>query len=141
MRVVIDTVVFVRALINPHGPSGQLLSRTGEFTLCTSEELALELMEALQDPALRAKFTRAGSPPLPLRRILDWLAHAEVIEVTTRVNVCRDPDDNKVFACALDARASAIVSEDKDVLSVQEYQGIRTTNALGLLSLLDDATS
>ena len=38
--------------------------------------------------------------------------------------VCRDPDDDHVLACALAARATLIVSGDKDLLDLHPYQGI-----------------
>jgi len=45
--------------------------------------------------------------------------HTSLIDVRTRVHACRDPDDNKYLACAVDAeltalcRATAIVSLEK----------------------------
>lgn len=38
--------------------------------------------------------------------------------------MCRDPDDDHVIACALTARADAIVSGDRDLLDLGQYQGI-----------------
>ena len=52
---------------------------------------------------------------------------AVLVAGTTDVQVSRDPDDDKLFACAIEAEADFIVSMDKkDVLSVGEYQGIQT---------------
>jgi putative PIN family toxin of toxin-antitoxin system len=36
----------------------------------------------------------------------------------------RDPKDNHIIACALEGKADFIVSGDKDLLSLKEYQGI-----------------
>ena len=35
-----------------------------------------------------------------------------------------DPDDDHVIACAIAARADAIVSGDHDLLDLREYHGI-----------------
>jgi predicted nucleic acid-binding protein len=43
--------------------------------------------------------------------------------------VPNDPDDDRVIACAIAARAELIVSGDSDLLAVKEYQGIRIVNA------------
>ena len=45
------------------------------------------------------------------------------------INVCRDPDDNKFIACAVDAKAIYIVSGDKDLLSVENYDEIEIVTA------------
>jgi putative PIN family toxin of toxin-antitoxin system len=39
--------------------------------------------------------------------------------------VCRDPNDDMVLECAALANADVIVSGDKDLLAVGEYEGIR----------------
>lgn len=39
--------------------------------------------------------------------------------------VCRDPNDDMVLECAALAHADVIVSGDKDLLAVGEYQRIR----------------
>ncbi len=41
------------------------------------------------------------------------------------LNVCRDPDDNQIFADALINKVDIILSGDKDLLSMEEYEGIR----------------
>ena len=44
---------------------------------------------------------------------------------TKILKVCRDPDDNQLFADALINKANIILSGDKDLLSMYEYEGIR----------------
>jgi putative PIN family toxin of toxin-antitoxin system len=39
--------------------------------------------------------------------------------------VCRDPNDDMVLECAARSHADVIVSGDKDLLAVGEYEGIR----------------
>jgi len=43
---------------------------------------------------------------------------------TDSLNVCRDPDDNQLFADAMINKAKIIISGDKDLLSLKGYQGI-----------------
>jgi uncharacterized protein len=43
--------------------------------------------------------------------------------------VSRDSKDDMIFECALRAKAQLIVSGDKDVLEVGEYEGIRVVTA------------
>jgi predicted nucleic acid-binding protein len=49
--------------------------------------------------------------------------------------VCRDADDDKFFWCAAAASADYIVSEDRDILAVEEYEGSRTISAADFLHL------
>ena len=42
----------------------------------------------------------------------------KIIETGTNIDVCRDPDDNKFIECAVDAKASYIVSGDNDLLDI-----------------------
>ena len=48
----------------------------------------------------------------------------KIIETESRIEVCRDPDDNKFIECAVDAKALYIVSGDNDLLDIKEYDGI-----------------
>ncbi|NMB48337.1 putative toxin-antitoxin system toxin component, PIN family [Candidatus Kuenenbacteria bacterium] len=50
----------------------------------------------------------------------------EMIEVRRRVDVVKyDRDDNKFFACAEEAGAEYIISNDMHLIEVGEYKGIR----------------
>ena len=48
----------------------------------------------------------------------------KIIETESRIEVCRDPDDNKFIECAVDAKALYIVSGDNDLLDIKEFDGI-----------------
>lgn len=53
------------------------------------------------------------------------MAHtAEIIALTSSVNVVRDPKDNHIIVCAVDAKADAIVSGDNNLLVLEDYQNI-----------------
>jgi predicted nucleic acid-binding protein len=50
--------------------------------------------------------------------------------------VAGDPDDDQVLACALAARADAIVSGDKHLRNLKTYQDIRIVSAAEALGLI-----
>ena len=58
-----------------------------------------------------------------------FMDKVEVIDAVTVVDICRDPDDNKFIACAVDAKAVYIVSGDKDLLTVEKYDEIEIVTA------------
>jgi uncharacterized protein len=39
--------------------------------------------------------------------------------------VCRDPKDDMILECAINAKAEIIVTGDKDLLVLKEYRGVR----------------
>jgi putative PIN family toxin of toxin-antitoxin system len=140
LRVVLDAVIFVRALINAASTSGQLLQRSDEFTILLSLDVTREILGVLLRTELQHRLYRlSGLPQLQL--ILGAISSAETVEPINRPAICRDPHDDKYFWCAADGRADYIVSEDQDILAIREYKGVRTVQAAEFLRLLDAANS
>lgn len=136
MRAVLDTVVFVRALINPHGVWGRLLfDLCDRYVIVTSPEIVREVLEVLHRPKLRERFPQMAALPA-LQRVLAIIEAADVAEPTRDVRVCRDPGDDKFFACAIAGAADYIVSADNDILAVGEYHGVKTVRAQEFVELL-----
>jgi predicted nucleic acid-binding protein len=69
----------------------------------------------------------------------------EVIELDTEQTsgqlilngVCRDPKDEIFIACAVEGEADYIVSWDKDLLDLGQYQGIKMVRAETFVAILD----
>lgn len=51
------------------------------------------------------------------------------IVIDTKVEVSRDPDDDKFISCAVDAKALYVVSGDKDLLEVGRYRFVEILTA------------
>jgi putative PIN family toxin of toxin-antitoxin system len=137
MRAVLDTAVFVRALINPKGIWGRLLfEHSDKYVIVVSPAIVREVLEVLHRPELRERFP--GMAKLPrLDRVLTKIDEGEVVQPQTRVVECSDPSDEKFFECAVAGKAAYVVSEDEDVLAAGEFQGIRMVTAGELLALVD----
>jgi len=136
MRVVLDTVIFVRALINPHGKWGRLLFEFSDhYVVVLLPEIIREILSVLYRPSLRRRFPQMAEP-LHVGQILAVLEEAEVVEPSRRLSVCRDPDDDKFFECAVEGRAQYVVSEDRDILHVGEFEGVKTIAADELIRLV-----
>ena len=50
---------------------------------------------------------------------------AEVVRPGKRLNLLRDPADNRILECVVAGVADAIVTGDKSILAVGEFEGIR----------------
>ena len=44
------------------------------------------------------------------------------MDIPLKSRVCRDPDDDAVLACAVSTKADYIVSGDKDLLVLNEFE-------------------
>jgi len=55
-----------------------------------------------------------------------------VVDPTCVLNVARDPDDDKILECAMEARADIVVSFDKDLLQLKAFEGITIIHPLQL---------
>lgn len=124
MRIVADTNVIVSAFLWGGTPRRLLDAvQTRQFELFTSRELVAELEEVLSREKFARQFiqTRFTAAFLLAR----YTQLATLITATqVAVPALRDPDDTHVLACAIAARAEAIVSGDADLHALGSYQGI-----------------
>lgn len=123
MRVVVDTNVFVSALISPSGTPAQLLTHEFPFVLVTSEEILAELNRVLHYDRILKRYK------LNEEIISGYLStireDSQVVEVTGQVTVIeKDPSDNKFLACAVEAKADYIVSGDPHLTELETFEGI-----------------
>jgi putative PIN family toxin of toxin-antitoxin system len=71
-----------------------------------------------------------------IKRIIEEevLPYFEVVEAQAETKgICRDPDDDKIIACAVAGGAKYIVSGDKDLLDLSKYRGVRIISGSGFL--------
>ena len=135
VRLVLDTVGFVRAVLYPEGPWGSILfEHSFQYQLLSSNELDDEIREVLDRPFLRKKIGTLYD--LRTSQVLAVLEHAEHIWLVEIPSVSRDKDDDHVVATAVFGEADFIATEDKDLLDMIEYEGIRIVNGVELLAVL-----
>jgi len=64
---------------------------------------------------------------------------AQLIEISGNlIGVCRDPKDDMVLECALQAAAQYIVSGDRDLLVLGEYAGIAIVTPRSFLNIVGE---
>ena len=137
MRVVADTNTVVSAFLWGGMPRALFTAaRNQKITLLTSHVLIAELEEIIT----RDKFSkRLALVETSIEEIMgDYIALAQLVHPKTVPQVIMsDPDDDHVLACALAAQADLIVSGDTDLLTLQEYQGIRIMDATTAMALIE----
>ena len=68
--------------------------------------------------------------------VLDLLSQATVVEPSFTPPISRDPKDDKFLAAARAAHAAYLVTEDQDLLVLEEYEGTAIVTAEVLLQHL-----
>ena len=66
--------------------------------------------------------------------IREFQARGALIEVGILVTECRDPKDNKFLELAVSAKASCIITGDKDLLILNPFRGVEILNAADFLN-------
>ena len=119
MRIVVDTNVIASAVYFGGKPYDLLkLIMEEKVSAIVSKEIVDEYEEILA--RLQHKFPKL-SKSIPFQEIVGKLT---VINVSSDIHICRDPDDDKFISCAVDGRCIYIVSGDNDLLSLKDYDGI-----------------
>ena len=120
MRIVIDTNVVASAIFFGGRPRDLLeLLLRHDVDAYISKEILDEYQATMT--YLQEKYP-AKKVNVPLTQIA---AACRMIEPKTAVKVCRDPADDMFIACAVDSRSVYIVSGDKDLLEVRQYQDVQ----------------
>ncbi len=118
IRVVLDTSVLVSGILGGTGTTVLERWRAGEFILVLSLEIYEEYVAVLSRP----KF---GLPGWMVQELLEYVReHSEWVTPGRRVSVVRDPSDNKFLEAAVCIKVDWIVSGDKDLLDLGEFEGV-----------------
>ena len=130
MKLVVDTNVLVAGLVADGLCRDILKRRLPACELFTSRALLDELAEKLKE-----KFD-LDPDELPLLAI--YADEATVVKPKPLARpVCRDSDDDEVLATALAAEAEIILTGDKDLLVLKEFQGIKIFSPRRFIERMD----
>ena len=131
-RIVIDTNVYISAIFWGGKPRRVVeLGRNGRILIFTSSEIQAEI-----ETKLKTKF---GIEEMEVDQILLGYAMFTLpIKPLEKISVIdADPDDDKFIECAVAAKAGYIVSGDKHLLDLKNYQGIRIMKAADFLKIFE----
>lgn len=139
IRAVVDANVLVSGLFGiKDSPSAQILSaiRTRKIILVTSSVIVEEIEEVINRERIikltkMSKDERADFIDKLIERS-DVTAGKQLLQL-----VGRDIKDDKFLACGFEAKADYIVTGDKDLLVLKEYEGIKIVTPRQFLEILN----
>lgn len=124
MRIVVDTNVVISGMFFGGNPRKIIESIVdGDIAAFATTEIIDEYMEIIESMIERKQggFNQRVFSPL--------FSALNIINSETKIEISRDPDDDKFIECAVDAKALYIVSGDKDLLDISEYKDIQIITA------------
>lgn len=123
LKVVFDTNIYVMAAGMPGGYIDYWLEfatpPARKFHLYISPAILSEVQAKLEG---RLQFERS----LAVEYVEHIKGIATVVNPIQKLEVIdEDPDDNVVLECAVEAKADLIISADKDLLKIKQYESIQ----------------
>lgn len=132
LKVVIDTNVFVSGVLVEAGNPSLVIKawkRAQKYQLFITEEIIQENLKVMHRLNVKADI------------ITDWdkviRENAIFIAPTRKIEIIKeDPSDNKFLECATEAHADYIISGDKHLKKLVEFEGIKIIDAMKFLDIL-----
>ena len=132
-RVILDTNLWISYLISSRLIKIDLMMEKGQIRLIFSEESLGEFIEVANRPKFRKFFSEED-----IIELLSLIDHfAEIVEVHSEINICRDPKDNFLLALAKDSNADFLVTGDKDLLEIGNFHGTQIITIADLEKALE----
>ncbi len=142
IRVVLDTNVFVSALLAPDSPPARILELAleGRLRLVISPGIIREISLVFQYPRVQKSMKKhrlttedVADTILKILKIATITPGAEFAQ-----GVSPDPADDMVLSCAVEGRADFIISGDQDLTALESHEGIRIVAPATFLRAIEE---
>jgi len=131
-RIILDTNLWISFLLTKQFSFLDELFEKRKVQLIFSKELFDEFLEVIKRPKLSKYFTDRDVEDLI--EIIDQ--YAEFINVTSKVIVCRDQKDDFLLSLSKDSNANFLITGDKDLLILKQYEKTVILNIFDYKQLL-----
>ena len=134
-RLVVDTSIIVSALLVAPSTSSRVLDHVIEHgRLLSTDQTRQELVKTMMSIKLDKYVPRWKREALLLR-----LAPVmDLVQVSQVIRACRDPHDDAILEAAVNGRADAIVTGDKDLLVLHPFAGVDIVTPADYLARVAD---
>lgn len=121
IKVIIGTNLWISFLIGKQLKSLKPLLVEQTIQPILSEQLLQEIALVTQRPKLQKYF-----PQSKVNELIDFLKIIGLsIDIRSEVSLCRDEKDNYLLALAKDSQADFLITGDKDLLVLQQFESTK----------------
>lgn len=126
IRAVLDANILVSAILVPAGIPARILlaAFAGLFACSASEAIISEVLTTIGRDRVRRRYRVDPSWLSQVRRFLE--SRPVLVPITATVQgVASHPEDDLILATAVSAQADYLVTGDRQLLALGQYQGVR----------------
>ncbi len=137
IRAVLDTNVVVSGILSHKGSPGRILRAWFEdrFHLVTSMAILEELERVLRYPKISRR--HGWSQAQVLEFVEDVKSLAILVPGDMRLKVvAEDASDDRYLECAVEGEAGYVVSGDRHLVALAQYEGVEILSPSAFLALL-----
>ncbi|KHO54864.1 MAG: PilT protein [archaeon GW2011_AR19] len=133
MKIAVDTNFLISATQWAYSVSHKLLQKLirNNVEIFTTKEILEEFSEVLKRDFLYAEKEVQNL----LEKVLQFLT---LVNPSKKIDVVKeDADDNKIIECAVETKSEYILSYDKHLLKLKEFQGIKIVKPEEIFRVLE----
>jgi len=129
IKVVLDTNIFISALFWKGVPY-QIFKKS------LQKEISVFISPVILDELKEKLLVKFKLPSEKVKEFLEIIVfNSKIVYPRKKLDIIKkDPSDNKIIECALEAKASFVISGDKHLLGIKEYKGIKIISPKEFLS-------
>ena len=125
-KIVLDTNIFIYFLISGSFQKLDKKLKNTQVKLLFSEELLDEFLQVVGRPKFKKYFSHKE-----VTNLLNELHRfAELINVNSKINVCRDKKDNFLLALCHDGKADFLITGDEELLAIKKFKKTQSSSFL-----------
>lgn len=129
IRFILDTNIWISFLITKSMKGIDRLIFNDKATLLFSNESMTEFIDVTSREKLKPYFTKDD-----IAFLIDLIEeYGEIVEVKSKVDICRDKEDNFLLSLAKDGKADYLVTGDKDLLVIDNFGKTKITKLTDFL--------
>lgn len=131
--LIVSVLVGIRLTLGWDGPEAAVIEMVLEarMELCLSAQILSEFYRVTQYPKFKFTDQEVDGFIGRLLPVIDFVTPIQKIDV-----IASDPDDNRSLECAVTGGVDYIISGDKHLLELNDYNGIGIMKAADFLRLL-----
>ena len=140
MRIIFDTNIYLSALVFDNKPEQIIIDcfDNNDFTILLSQEIFDEIKGKFLNERVQ-EIAEKASRFLTMDKIKEYIDLIEkntlVITTISKINICRDTKDNMFLELAKDGKANFLITGDKDLLVLKEFEGCKIMSVSEFINL------